>query len=85
MKTETFLIRLFVVIYAIACFSMIFMEINSKGQVISSDIQKTVINITRRMSYTNINKLLNNLDEKVDEIIEFSELKDFIDNPVRVI
>ena len=30
MKTETFLIRLFVVIYAIACFSMIFMEINSK-------------------------------------------------------
>ena len=30
MRTETFLIRLFVVIYAIACFSMIFMEINSK-------------------------------------------------------
>ena len=33
-----------------------FMEINNKGQVISSDIQKTVINITRRMSNTNINK-----------------------------
>lgn len=30
MKTETFLIRLFVVIYAIACLSMIFMEINNK-------------------------------------------------------
>ena len=50
-----------------------FMEINSKGQVISSDIQKTVINITRRMSYTNINKLLNNLDEKINE-----EYKEFI-------
>ena len=23
------------------------------------------------------------IDEKIDEIIEFSELKDFIDNPVR--
>lgn len=50
-----------------------FMEINTKGQVISSDIKKTVINITRRMSYTNINKLLNDLDKKVKE-----EYKKFI-------
>lgn len=30
MKTETFLTRLFVAIYAIACLSMIFMEVNNK-------------------------------------------------------
>ncbi|MGN1299047.1 MAG: ribonuclease R [Candidatus Scatovivens sp.] len=48
---------------ALSCF----MEINNKGQVISSDVKKTVINITRRMSYTNVNKLLNNLDEKINE------------------
>ena len=50
-----------------------FMEIDNKGQVISSDVKKTVINIKRRMSYTNVNKILNNLDEKVLE-----EYKEFI-------
>ena len=50
-----------------------FMEIDRKGQVISSDVKKTVINIKRRMSYTNINKILNNLDEKVVE-----EYKEFM-------
>ena len=50
-----------------------FMEIDNKGQVISSDVKKTVINIKRRMSYTNVNKILNNLDEKVVE-----EYKEFI-------
>ena len=50
-----------------------FMEIDRKGQVISSDVKKTVINIKKRMSYTNINQILNNLDEKVVE-----EYKEFI-------
>ena len=50
-----------------------FMEINKKGQVISSDVKKTVVNIKRRMSYTNINKIINNLDEKVIE-----EYKQFV-------
>ena len=32
----------------------VIMEINKKGQVISSDIKKTIINVTKRMSYTGV-------------------------------
>ena len=32
----------------------VIMEINEKGQVISSDIKKTIINVTKRMSYTGV-------------------------------
>lgn len=42
-----------------------FMEINNKGQVVSSDVKKTVVKIAKRMSYTNVNKIINNLDEDV--------------------
>ena len=41
------------------------MEIDSKGHVISSDVYKSVIKVTERMSYTNVNKILNDLDEEV--------------------
>ena len=41
------------------------MEIDPKGNVISSDVFKSVIRVTQRMSYTNINKILNNLDEEL--------------------
>ena len=41
------------------------MEINSRGQVVSSDIFKSVINVTERMSYTNVQKILDNSDKKV--------------------
>ena len=41
------------------------MEIDSKGKVISGDVYKSVIRVTERMSYTDINKILNNLDEEV--------------------
>ncbi len=41
------------------------MEIDSKGNVISGDVYKSVIKVTERMSYTDVNKILNNLDEKV--------------------
>lgn len=41
------------------------MEINEKGQVISSDVYKSVIKVTERMSYTDVNKIINNQDEKV--------------------
>lgn len=43
------------------------MEINDKGQVISSDVYKSIIKVTERMSYTDVNKILNNLDEEVIE------------------
>ena len=47
--------------FAISCV----MEINAKGQVISSDIFKSVINVTERMSYTNVQKILDNSDREV--------------------
>ena len=49
--------------FALSCI----MEINNKGQVVSGDVHKSVINVTRRMSYTDINKILNNLDAEVVE------------------
>ncbi len=36
----------------------VIMEIDKDGQVISSDIQKSIINVTRRMTYTNVAKIL---------------------------
>ncbi len=47
--------------YAISCV----MEINPKGQVISADIFKSIINVTERMSYTNVQKILDNSDKNV--------------------
>ena len=41
------------------------MEIDSKGNVVSSDIYKSVIRVTERMSYTDVNKIINYLDEEV--------------------
>ena len=41
------------------------MEINSKGKVLSSKVCKGVINVTRRMSYTNVTKILEKSDKEV--------------------
>ena len=47
--------------FAISCE----MEIDSSGKVVSADVFKSVINVTRRMSYTNVQKILDNSDEKI--------------------
>ena len=49
------------------------MEIDSKGNVVSSNVYKGVIKVTRRMSYTNVQKILDKSDENVLE-----EYKDYI-------
>ena len=46
------------------------MEINSKGNVISSDVYKGIINVTERMSYKNVQKILDNSDEEVTKRYE---------------
>lgn len=43
------------------------MEIDGKGNVVSSKIQKAVINVDRRMSYTVVNDLLTNADSSYKE------------------
>lgn len=47
--------------FAISCI----MEIDKNGQVVSSDIFKSIINVTKRMSYTNVQKILDNSDKEV--------------------
>ena len=47
--------------YALSCS----MEIDLKGNVVSSEIYKSVINVTERMTYTDVNKIINNLDENI--------------------
>ena len=55
------------------------MEINKKGEVVSSDIKKGVINVTKRMSYTDVKTILNLENKKEDEFTEI-ELKVRKDN-----
>lgn len=52
--------------FAISCI----MEINQKGQVVSSDIFKSVIKVTKRMSYKDVQKILDNSDEGITKKYE---------------
>ena len=47
--------------FAISCV----MEINQKGLVVSSNIFKSIINVTERMSYKNVQKILDNSDKEI--------------------
>ena len=51
------------------------MEIDKSGKVVSSDVYKSVIRVTERMTYTNVNKIINNLDEEV-----IARYKDYINH-----
>lgn len=69
--------------YAISCV----MEINSKGQVVSADIFKSIINVTERMSYTNVQKILDNSDKtvlkKYDKYINHFKLMEELANVLK--
>lgn len=57
------------------------MEIDNKGNVVSSEIFKAVINVTKRMSYTEVAKILDNSDGKIinkyrDYIAEFKLMEE---------
>ena len=41
------------------------MEINQKGDVVSSEIVKGIINVTKRMSYNDVQAILDNSDNKI--------------------
>ena len=45
----------------------VIMEINKDGKVISSDIQKSIINVTRRMNYKDVAILLKYVNEKEEK------------------
>ena len=46
----------------------VLMEINREGKVISSDVRKSVINVTKRMSYKKVQTILDNYDKNIDEL-----------------
>ncbi|MDR0978742.1 MAG: ribonuclease R [Lachnospiraceae bacterium] len=50
------------------------MEIDKDGNVISFDVFKAVIKVTKRMTYTNVTKILENSDKKV--ILEYKKYID---------
>ena len=57
------------------------MEINKQGQIVSSDIYKSVIKVTERMSYTDVQKILDKSDKEVMQkyekyIDEFEAMKE---------
>ena len=55
----------------------VLMEIDQNGKVISSDIQKSIINVTRRMSYKEVQAILDELDqEKLKENEEEGKIKE---------
>lgn len=47
----------------------VLMEINQKGEVVSSDIQKSVIKVTRRMSYKEVQTILDEIEGAEDKKI----------------
>lgn len=49
-----------------------FMDIDEKGRVVAHEIAETVINVDRRMSYTNVRKILQKEDDAVME--EYKDL-----------
>ena len=49
------------------------MEIDQNGNVVSSEIKKSVINVTRRMSYNEIKTILDYIDNKEKKIEDINE------------
>ena len=47
----------------------VLMEINSKGEVVSSDIQKSIIKVTRRMSYKEVQTILDVINNEENKKI----------------
>lgn len=58
----------------------VMMEIDKEGQVVSSDIQKSIIQVTRRMNYSDVAILLKyaNKEEKGERIEEIDKAKEKI-------
>ena len=52
------------------------MEINEKGEVVSSDVYKAVINVTERMTYTNVQKILDYLNTNKQEVSNNADQKE---------
>ena len=54
----------------------VMMEINKEGQVVSADIQKTIINVTERMSYTDVYAILQQDKTKQEILTKYKQYRD---------
>lgn len=52
----------------------VLMEIDKQGKVVSSDIQKSIINVTRRMSYKEVQCILNEVHLKEDNTNDIEKI-----------
>ena len=53
----------------------VMMEINKEGQVVSADIQKTIINVTERMSYTDVYAILQQDKTKQEILTKYKQYR----------
>ncbi len=62
----------------------VIMEINNKGQVVSSDIKKSIIKVTKRMSYNSVYKILKYINlQNTNFSDDLSQERDFIDITIK--
>lgn len=54
----------------------VLMEIDKNGKVVSSDIQKSIIHVTRRMSYKEIQAILDKMKESKESVEEIGSQKE---------
>lgn len=63
------------------CAMSVIMEINNKGQVVSSDIRKSIIKVTKRMSYNMVYKILEYIDKKqIDDVESIKEYEKYFNH-----
>ncbi len=58
----------------------VIMEIDKKGNVVSSDIVKGIINVKKRMSYTNVQRLLDGVDLNLEENSDLKQYSPYIND-----
>ncbi len=58
----------------------VLMEIDKDGKVVSYDVQKSIINVTRRMSYREVQTILDELENRNNENVENEDNKNIKDN-----
>ena len=61
------------------------MDIDEKGNVVSSKICETVVNIDRRMTYTNVKKILDNDEELCKEYSDFVDMFRLMDELAKIL
>ena len=60
--------------FALSCL----MEIDQEGKVVDSDVRKTIINVNERMSYTDVDIILKNIDATYPQLEETNKDEEYV-------